>query len=87
MLLISFIRSASYEALPNHPDVQDLITSLLHRSRGTRENVVDDLFRLLDEARKLYPGVPTLRKKLDAHPFVEQVMGHIACSGEVRFRI
>ena len=25
--------------------------------------------------------------KLDAHPFVEQVMGHITYSGEVRFRI
>jgi Phage integrase, N-terminal SAM-like domain len=37
-------------------NVQDLIGSLLHRSRGTRENVVDDLFRILDEARHLYPA-------------------------------
>ncbi len=44
-------------------NVQDLIGSLLHRSRGTRENIVDDLFRILDEARHLYPGVPTLRKR------------------------
>ena len=39
-------------------NVQDLIGTMLHRSRGTRENVVDDLFRILDEARHLYPGVP-----------------------------
>jgi integrase len=44
-------------------NVQDLITSLLHRSRGTRENVVDDLFRILEEARHLYPGVPALKKR------------------------
>ena len=44
-------------------NVQDLIGSMLHRSRGTRENVVDDLFRILEEVRRLYPGVPTLRKR------------------------
>jgi integrase len=44
-------------------NVQDLIGSMLHRSRGTRENVVDDLFRILDEARRLYPGVPALKKR------------------------
>jgi len=44
-------------------NVQDLIGTMLHRSRGTRENVVDDLFRILDEARHLYPGVPTLKKR------------------------
>jgi integrase len=43
--------------------VQDLIGTMLHRSRGTRENVVDDLFRILEEARRVYPGVPTLRKR------------------------
>jgi integrase len=43
--------------------VQDLIGTMLHRSRGTRENVVDELFRILDEARHLYPGVPTLKKR------------------------
>jgi integrase len=43
--------------------VQDLIGTMLHRSRGTRENVVDDLFRILEEARHLYPGVPALKKR------------------------
>ena len=31
--------------------VQDLIGTMLHRSRGTRENVVDDLFRILEIGR------------------------------------
>jgi hypothetical protein len=43
--------------------VQDLIGTMLHRSRGTCENVVDELFRILDEARHLYPGVTTLKKR------------------------
>jgi hypothetical protein len=42
--------------------VQDLIDSMMKNARGTRENVVDDLLMILDEARKGHT-VPTIEKK------------------------
>jgi integrase len=43
--------------------VQELITSMEGRTRGTRENVVDDLLRILEDARKWHPGIPEVKKK------------------------
>ena len=42
--------------------VQDLINSMMKNARGTRENVVDDLLMILDEARKGHT-VPAIEKK------------------------
>ena len=42
--------------------VQDLINSMMKNAGGTRENAVDDLLMILDEARKGHT-VPTIEKK------------------------
>lgn len=42
--------------------VQDLINSMMKNARGTRENVVDDLLMILDEARQGH-SVSAIEKK------------------------
>ena len=42
--------------------IQELLNSMMDRARSTRENVVDDLFRILKEARNRH-DVPPLSKK------------------------
>jgi integrase len=42
--------------------VQDLLNTMMGLARGTRENIVDDLFMILDEARKGHE-VPVIKKQ------------------------
>jgi integrase len=44
------------------PAIQELLNSVMDRARSTRENVIDDLFRILKEARNGH-DVPPLSKK------------------------